>query len=57
MSEVDRLWADHSQMTGLTGWTPDYGGGEGFRRGLSETIDWFRDPAVLAGYKAGTYNL
>lgn len=56
-SEVERLWADNARMTGLTGWTPAYGGGEGFRRGLSETIDWFRDPANLAGYKAGIYNL
>lgn len=56
-SEVERLWADNGLITALTGWTPDYGGGEGFRRGLAETIDWFRDPANLGGYKAGIYNL
>ena len=54
-SEVERLWADSSLMRSLTGWTPAYGGGEGFRRGLGETIDWFSDPANLARYKTDRY--
>lgn len=56
-SEVERLWADSERMRGLTGWTPGYGGGEGFRRGLQETIDWFSDPANLARYKTDRYVL
>ena len=56
-SEVERLWADSERMRGLTGWTPGYGGGEGFRRGLRETIDWFSDPANLARYKTDRYVL
>ncbi|WP_374512692.1 NAD-dependent 4,6-dehydratase LegB [Brevundimonas sp.] len=56
-SEVERLWADSERMRRLTGWTPAYGGGEGFRRGLQATIDWFSDPANLARYKTDRYVL
>ncbi|HYD25608.1 MAG TPA: NAD-dependent 4,6-dehydratase LegB [Croceibacterium sp.] len=56
-SEVERLWADNSRMRGLTEWAPEYGGIDGFRRGLSETIAWFSDPANLDRYKAHEYNL
>lgn len=56
-SEVERLWADTGLMRSLTGWTPGYGGGEGFRRGLGETIDWFSDPANLGRYKTDRYVL
>lgn len=56
-SEVERLWADNSRARELCGWQPAYGGLEGFRRGLRETIDWFAVPANLAGYKANIYNL
>ncbi|WP_332678266.1 NAD-dependent 4,6-dehydratase LegB [Brevundimonas sp.] len=56
-SEVERLWADSSLMQSLTGWSPEYGGGEGFERGLQQTIDWFSDPANLARYKTDRYVL
>ena len=56
-SEVERLWADSSLMHSLTGWAPEYGGGEGFRRGLGETIAWFSDPANLGRYKTDRYVL
>ena len=35
----------------------EYGGGEGFRRGLQATVDWFSDPANLARYKTDRYVL
>lgn len=57
LSEVERLWADNSKARDLLGWTPEYGQLEGFRRGLAETVDWFRDPANLAGYKTDIYNI
>lgn len=57
LSEVERLWADNSKARELLGWTPRYGGGEGFRRGLGETIAWFRNPENLRRYKAQIYNL
>ncbi|MEO8310844.1 MAG: NAD-dependent 4,6-dehydratase LegB [Caldimonas sp.] len=56
-SEVERLWADNSRARELAGWTPEYAGLEGLRRGLAETIDWFLAPANLRRYKAGQYNL
>lgn len=56
-SEVERLWADSSLMQALTGWAPEYGEGEGFSRGLKETIHWFSDPANLVRYKTDRYVL
>ena len=56
-SEVERLWADSSALRALTGWAPEYGQGDGFRRGLQQTIDWFSDPANLARYKTDRYVL
>lgn len=56
-SEVERLWADNSRLQALTEWTPAYGGLDGFSRGLAETIAWFREPANLARYKVGIYNI
>jgi len=56
-SEVERLCADHSRARTVTGWTPEYAGADGLRRGLAETIAWFRDPDNLRRYKAERYNL
>ena len=56
-SEVERLWADNSKAMDLLGWEPIYGGHDGFRRGLAETIGWFSDPANLAKYKWDRYNI
>src|SRR5262249_34171127 len=56
-SEVERLWADNTRACALAGWVPEYGGMEGLRRGLKETIDWFTEPSNLNHYKAGAYNI
>ena len=56
-SEVERLFADNSALRRVTGWAPEYGGLDGFSRGLAETVRWFSDPANLSGYKADRYNL
>jgi NAD dependent epimerase/dehydratase len=56
-SEVERLWADNSKAKELTGWEPIYAGIEGFRTGLRETADWFKDPENLKLYKADLYNI
>jgi NAD dependent epimerase/dehydratase len=56
-SEVERLWASNDKAREIFGWQPQYGGRDGFQRGLSETIAWFREPAHLAWYKSDTYNL
>ena len=56
-SEVERLWASNAKARELLGWQPRYGGLEGFRRGLAETVAWFRQPSNLAPYKSNIYNL
>jgi dTDP-glucose 4,6-dehydratase len=56
-SEVERLWAANDKARALLGWQPRYGGLEGFKRGLDETIAWYREPSHLASYKSDIYNL
>jgi NAD dependent epimerase/dehydratase len=56
-SEVNRLWASNAKANSLLGWRPQYGGAEGFRRGLAETVGWFKDPRHLGQYKTQIYNL
>jgi NAD dependent epimerase/dehydratase len=56
-SEVERLWAANAKARELTGWEPEYGGRDGFGRGLDETIAWFVDPSNLGRYKADVYNI
>ncbi|MCE4538181.1 NAD-dependent 4,6-dehydratase LegB [Pelomonas sp. P7] len=56
-SEVERLWAANAKARELTGWTPEYPGVEGLKRGLGETINWFTQPENLRRYKAGVYNI
>ncbi len=56
-SEVERLWADNSKAKSLMGLHQNFAGVEGLRRGLEETIAWFRNPENLQAYKAGIYNL
>lgn len=56
-SEVDRLWCDNSKANALLGWTPTYGGKDGFRSALAITAEWFSKPENLARYKAEQYNI
>jgi dTDP-glucose 4,6-dehydratase len=56
-SEVERLWADNSKALEILGWRPSYAGLNGFREGLSKSIDWFTQPENLKLYKSGVYNL
>jgi nucleoside-diphosphate-sugar epimerase len=56
-SEVERLWADNSRALQLLGWKPEFGGRDGFRRGLAETISWFAREENRSRYKADIYNL
>jgi dTDP-glucose 4,6-dehydratase len=56
-SEVERLWADNTKAKQLFGWQPVYGGRDGFKRGLVETVEWFQYPSNLVSYKADLYNI
>ncbi|HET8709854.1 MAG TPA: NAD-dependent 4,6-dehydratase LegB [Spongiibacteraceae bacterium] len=56
-SEVERLCAANAKAEQLFGWRPAYGGRDGFKRGLIETVAWFAQPENLRAYKADIYNL
>lgn len=56
-SEVDRLWACNKKAKRLLGWEPEFGGRDGFKRGLSETVQWFTQADNLKKYKADTWVL
>ena len=56
-SEVERLWADNTKVKQLFGWQPNYGGREGFMRGLTETAEWFTQADNLRRYKDDIYNI
>jgi dTDP-glucose 4,6-dehydratase len=56
-SEVERLWASNSKAFELLGWKPQYGGRDGFHRGLGETVAWFCRADNLTRYKSEIYNL
>ena len=54
-SEVERLWASNLKARQLLGWEPAYGGGEGFRRGIGESVAWFSDPSNRSGLRTDRY--
>lgn len=56
-SEVERLFASNEKAKRLLGWSPEFGGLDGFRRGLEKTAAWFSDPANLARYRVGSYTV
>jgi dTDP-glucose 4,6-dehydratase len=56
-SEVERLWADNAKAKTLFGWNPLYAHEEGFKKGLSETINWFTNNDNLRLYKPEIYNI
>lgn len=56
-SEVERLVADASRLHALTGWVAEYGGPDGLRRGIEQTVRWFAAPGNLAAYKTDVYNI
>ncbi|MGJ4751341.1 NAD-dependent 4,6-dehydratase LegB [Leptospira kmetyi] len=56
-SEVERLWAANEKAKKLLNWEPSYGGLDGFRKGLLETVEWFLNPKNLAQYKTDIYNI
>lgn len=54
-SEVERLFASYTRAEKRMGWSPAYGGEDGFKKGLAKTIEWFSDPNNLARYKPNQY--
>ena len=56
-SEVERLFSNNAKAKELLGWQPELVGLEGFREGLSRTVDWFTQPANLARYRTDSYTV
>ncbi len=56
-SEVERLWADNTKAKKLLGWKPKYGGTDGFKSGIQETVAWFTNRENLKNYRADVYNI
>ena len=56
-SEVERLRASNVKAFSLLGWQPEFRSSGGLRRGLEETVDWFKRPENLEKYKSTIYNL
>ena len=56
-SEVERLWADNTKAKQLFNWHPTYGGRQGFKLGLTKTVEWFRNSPSFATYKVDRYNI
>lgn len=56
-SEVERLYAGVDKARRLFDWAPKHGGRDGFAKGIAKTVKWFQNPANLASYKTGQYNV
>ena len=52
-SEVFQLLGSRAKLESHCEWAPS----TTLAEGLAATIEWFKDPANLAGYKAGIYNV
>jgi dTDP-glucose 4,6-dehydratase len=52
-SEVERLLADNAKALRLMNWKPAFT----LTHGLTETINWYKDPANLNLFKAGLYTI
>jgi NAD dependent epimerase/dehydratase len=52
-SEVFRLFGSNEKLKQFTDWKPEYT----LESGLKETIEWFKEPKNLSGYKADIYNI
>lgn len=52
-SEVFRLCGSNERLFKATGWLPRYS----LEEGLAETIEWFKRPDNLNGYKTDIYNV
>ena len=51
-SEVNRLFGSNEKLKRLTSWQPNFAGKDGFKKGLKNTIEWFRDPNNLKSYRS-----
>ena len=57
LSEVERLYGENKKLLSLTNWEPQYGGLDGFKRGLKLTIEWFSKKENISLYKKEGYSI
>jgi NAD dependent epimerase/dehydratase len=56
-TEVERLYASSSKLKKIINWSPDYSGKSGFKKGLSETINWFKKNDISLNHRLNNYNI
>lgn len=56
-SEVERLFGSNLKAKELLGWSPHYGGLDGFKKAMAENIAWFSQPKNLARYRHDQYHV
>tara|TARA_B100000767_G_C19764083_1_gene536606 strand:- start:1190 stop:2191 length:1002 start_codon:yes stop_codon:yes gene_type:complete len=56
-SEVDRLISSNLKCQKLINWKPKYSGLNGFKKGLTSTINWFDQNMDKINFKSNIYNL
>lgn len=56
-SEVNHLLSNNIKAKEILNWQPEYADEKGFKLGLQNTINWFKDPKNLKLYKSNIYNL
>jgi len=52
-SEVERLYCDNTKLLKHTSWKPKYS----LKQGVSEVIEWMKDPENMNYFKADRYNV
>ena len=59
--QIKKIYINNMQSNNwlkkITNWEPNYGGIQGFKKGLRITIDWFNSPENLKFYSPNTYKI
>jgi len=56
-SEVTQLVSSNIKAKKILGWKPKFSNLNGFKRGLENTITWFKNPENIKYYKSNMYNV
>lgn len=56
-SEVNRLWGCNKKAKQLLSWKPNYSGINGFKKAISETIEWYRESENLKRFDPNQFNI
>ena len=56
-SEVNQLVSSNIKAKKILGWKPKFSNLNGFKKGLENTIEWFKKPENIKYYKSNMYNV